>query len=380
MPAIVRAIDVGFGQTKYVSAVDGDAVECAHFPSIALPSMVDPGARTIPGGRRRTVSIPIASMYYEVGPEIDLVGAHTRPPLSIEGYVETHEYLALLRGALSMMKVDSIDLLVVGLPVSTFARRKALLERRATGEHDVGNGRVVKVARAIAIAQPQGALVTYALQHETLEAIRRQENLVIDAGSRTFDWLSAHGLRLVSNRSGSAASSATRTRSSDTSRSSTPWRRRRCERCCSRSAANIDSTTSCSSAAVRTYSGRRCERRSQGKRSRRSPSRSTRTFVASSGRAWTSHEDEADEVSARKRGRVTVTVDFDQASNPELYEEVMKVKRGKQRAQRIRSMMLKGYMVELGPGLRGQGVPRTAAALPTSTSGAEDVFGAPLEG
>jgi plasmid segregation protein ParM len=204
MPAVVRAIDVGFGQTKFATAVAGDVIECAHFPSVALPGLVDHASRPALGGRRRTVSIPVGPMYFEVGDEIELAGAFARPALSIEDYVETDEYLALLRGALSFMKVDQVDLLVLGLPVSTFAARKATLERRAAGRHDVGNRRIVTVAKALAIAQPQGALVTYAMQHESLEAVKRQESLVIDAGSRTFDWLCARGLRLVANRSGSA--------------------------------------------------------------------------------------------------------------------------------------------------------------------------------
>lgn len=204
MPAIVRSIDVGFGQTKYVSAVNGNTVECTHFQSVALPSMVDPATRPVLGGRRRTVSIPIGSMYYEVGHEIDLAGTHSRPALAIERYVESPEHMALLRGALHYMNLDHIDLLVLGVPVSMFAQSKTLLEKRATGEHNVGKGRIVKVARALAVAQPQGALVTYAVQQDSLEAIKRQESLIIDAGSRTFDWLCTRGLRLVSNRSHSA--------------------------------------------------------------------------------------------------------------------------------------------------------------------------------
>ena len=204
MPAVVRAIDVGFGQTKFATAVNGEAIECANFPSAAQPSLIDPASRPTLGGRRRTVSIPVGSMFYEVGDEIDLAGSLARPVPSIDEYVTTDEYLALLRGALSFMKVEHVDLLVLGLPVSVFAARKAVLERRATGQHDVGGRRIVTVAKALAIAQPQGALVTYAMQHESMEAIKRQESLVIDAGSRTFDWLCARGLRLVANRSGSA--------------------------------------------------------------------------------------------------------------------------------------------------------------------------------
>jgi plasmid segregation protein ParM len=61
------------------------------------------------------------------------------------------------------MKVSHIDLLVVGLPVALFAVKKAALERAMTGKHDVGGGKTVTVVRkALAVAQPQGALVHYA--------------------------------------------------------------------------------------------------------------------------------------------------------------------------------------------------------------------------
>lgn len=80
-----------------------------------------------------------------------------------------------------------------------------------------------------------------------------------------------------------------------------------------------------------------------------------------------------------KASRVTVTVDFDQESNPELWAAVTAVSPGKQRAQRVRSLMLKGCMVELMQGLPAKTVaPRVASAA--SESGADDVFGAPVDG
>lgn len=49
--------------------------------------------------------------------------------------------------------------LVVGLPVALLLARKTALERTMTGSHDVGGGRRVVVRKALAVAQPQGALV-----------------------------------------------------------------------------------------------------------------------------------------------------------------------------------------------------------------------------
>ncbi len=200
---VVRSIDVGFGQTKFVSRVLGTKIECQQFASVALPSIIDPSKRSVLGGHRQTTHTYIASMFYEVGPDIDLAGSGLRADLPIDGYVESPEYLALVRGALYFMPgIQRIDLLVVGLPVSVFARRKAQLERLVVGEHDVG-GRRIRVAKALAVAQPQGALVSFAEQQNLLKEIRKQETLIIDCGTRTFDWLVARGLRLVSGRSDS---------------------------------------------------------------------------------------------------------------------------------------------------------------------------------
>ncbi|MDR2032800.1 MAG: hypothetical protein LBP86_11265 [Azoarcus sp.] len=117
MEYIVRAVDVGFGNTKYVSHLVGGEIRCANFPSLAYPSMREPSAQ--PGfERRKTVSIPIDGLFYEVGPEVELAAGAFRATQMHDRYIETPEYLALLRGALAMMKLPVIDLLVVGLPVS----------------------------------------------------------------------------------------------------------------------------------------------------------------------------------------------------------------------------------------------------------------------
>ena len=87
------------------------------------------------------------------------------------------------------MNVREIDLLVVGLPVSMLRARKAELEKLAAGAHPVGGGRTVVVHRALALAQPQGALLDFTAQHGKVDTIRSERSLVIDPGMRTFDWL-----------------------------------------------------------------------------------------------------------------------------------------------------------------------------------------------
>jgi plasmid segregation protein ParM len=202
MQYVVRAVDVGFGNTKYVSNVIGNEIRCANFPSIAYPSIREPS--TQPGfERRKTVAIPINGLFYEVGPEVELAVGTFRSTQLHDRYTEAPEYLALLRGALAMMKLPVIDLLVVGLPVSSFSTKKAALEKAMTGEHNVGGGKSVTVKMALAVAQPQGALVDFAVQHQKMNTIKDEMSLIIDPGSRTFDWLVARGMRLVQNKSSS---------------------------------------------------------------------------------------------------------------------------------------------------------------------------------
>lgn len=197
---VVRAIDVGYGNTKYTTGGERHAVRCAHFPSQAFPSLIDQ-TRDVLGGARKTVAIPLNGLFYEVGPEIALAGNPFRGSHGHDRYSETPEYLALMRGALRYMKVEQIDLLVVGLPVALFASRRSLLEKLAAGRHEVAPGRFVTVRKAFVVAQPHGALVQFAAQTERLAQVSQQLNLVIDAGYRTFDWLVAVGMRLVPAKS-----------------------------------------------------------------------------------------------------------------------------------------------------------------------------------
>ncbi len=63
MSKVVRAIDVGFGNTKFVVGHTDQEIKCAAFPSLAYTSAKDPGARAT-AERRKTVAIPIDGTFY----------------------------------------------------------------------------------------------------------------------------------------------------------------------------------------------------------------------------------------------------------------------------------------------------------------------------
>ena len=128
MSIIVRAIDVGFGNTKYVTSSTNGKVECAHFPSLAFYCHNDQATESM-GGKRRTVQVPVDGLFYEVGPDVELAADRFRSWQLHDGYTETAEYRAFTAAALHFMKIDTVDLLVVGLPVAQFLAKRSDLEK-----------------------------------------------------------------------------------------------------------------------------------------------------------------------------------------------------------------------------------------------------------
>lgn len=197
---IVRSIDVGFRNTKLIVAADERRIECDVFPSVA-PTTAGRNLSEALGRTRNTVRITVEGIEYEVGPDALLAEKPTPTRTMGSDFCLTPEYLALVRGALHRMQVDVIDLLVVGLPVSTFQLQKAELVRRLQGCHPVGADRIVEVREVKVLAQPHGALIDYALTTGRIDAVRNQRSLIIDCGGRTFDFLVTQGFKVYEQRS-----------------------------------------------------------------------------------------------------------------------------------------------------------------------------------
>jgi plasmid segregation protein ParM len=199
MPSIVRAIDVGHKNVKSVIEA-GEAIVCRVFPACAPVTTGRDLSDTL-GRKRQTILVDVGALTYEVGPDALLAGTAAPAHNMDDDYCLTDEYLALVRGALAYMKVATVDLLVVGLPVTTFEMHKAALGKRLSGEHRLRDGKVVAVKEVKVLAQPHGALIDYALSDARMQSLRRQRNLIIDCGARTFDWLVTQGLKVMEQRS-----------------------------------------------------------------------------------------------------------------------------------------------------------------------------------
>jgi plasmid segregation protein ParM len=205
MSMVVRAIDLGFGNTKFVmSSVDGK-IECSHFPSLAVLAPGEMGVVDLVG-KRKTVCVPVRGVWYEVGYDVEQAASAFKARPRHDRYIETAEYMALTAGALRYMGCKSIDLLVVGLPVAEYLAKRKELEKLLKKEPiQIGGGDSVTIKEVMVLAQPHGALFDYLRQHGEATGIKETKNLVIDVGYRTFDWLTTDGLKVYANRSHSVS-------------------------------------------------------------------------------------------------------------------------------------------------------------------------------
>jgi len=207
MSKVVRAVDVGYGNTKFVTAHEaGKDIVCSLFPSIAPQSSPGPD---LSGGvfqHRNTFTIEIGGVAYEVGNDARLAQDASYGRILDMAYSLTDNYLALVRGAIASMKVPYIDLLVLGLPVNTFEQYQERLAGRMTGPHQVPDGlgetRTVQVHRVHVIPQPIGGFFDHVIRHNLYGRMRSQMNLLIDPGFYTLDWVTAHGVKMNNARSG----------------------------------------------------------------------------------------------------------------------------------------------------------------------------------
>lgn len=196
---VIRAIDVGYGNTKFTTSVNNGSAVASHFSSLVHR----------PNGAVGTFSdspdiyrVEVNNEIYEVGPGLDVVfegGVRTLH----DNFIDTNGYMALVYGALSRMDIDDhIDLLVVGLPVSLLKSKRADLERKLTRLHHV-MGRGITIHKVMVVAQPLGGFMNFASSSDDVEGLAVARNLLIDPGFFTVDFMASTGLREIKGTSGS---------------------------------------------------------------------------------------------------------------------------------------------------------------------------------
>lgn len=200
---VIRAIDLGFGSTKYCAGRIGEQLSAGSFPSLAPES-----EESTIGGElicsRNTKKVHVNGKVFEVGDDVMQMQGSRDGRVLHKDYVLTDEYLALSRGALSMMAAPVIDLLVVGLPVDAPKGRDEELRKILSGTHKINEKETVEVRNVLVISQPLGGFAHYAFENGKEKAFYEDINLIIDVGFFTLDWVVASGVNLINKRCGGA--------------------------------------------------------------------------------------------------------------------------------------------------------------------------------
>jgi plasmid segregation protein ParM len=206
---VVRAIEIGFGTISLTSIESNGRPVIRTFSSIATPIEKTELKTSLDlYASRKVVHVDVDGITYEVGEDAHLSSksGQTHTQILNDSYVDSPQYKALFLGSLYMVHAgddDVIDLLVLGLPVNHFAKRKMLIDL-AKGEHKIGN-RTITIKEVMVLPQPLGGLLAYAnsIGQDRYQSEFIQSNtLCIDVGTLTLDHIVSRGLTVNSNRSG----------------------------------------------------------------------------------------------------------------------------------------------------------------------------------
>lgn len=215
MEKTVIGIDVGYGNVKAVWGPGFDSKSEIIFRSVAKRTMQATDGFGSGGEDMNRVGINVDGFKFLVGPEAAVSGAVSTTDTD---FVNRPEYLALLRCAMYYMlktrgKIENIDAMVVGLPVSNFATKKADLIKICQGSHLIPTPQLLKnehghmvsvhVSKVFCVPQPLGGLRMQAQLDAQAGLDLNRTTLIIDPGYLTFDWLFASGMRADIERSGS---------------------------------------------------------------------------------------------------------------------------------------------------------------------------------
>lgn len=199
---IVRSLDLGSGWAKLNRIADSGKLEYISFPSLAPRSTGRDLSMSLLG-KRDTVVVNVEGTQYEVGPDSSDLDSNDSTRNLNDQYIYTDQYRAVLYGALHYMGEKEIDLLVVGLPLTTI-HRAADLKAMVIGTHKINETTTVTVKDALVLPQPMGGLyycLSQSKTREEFEFLRDETNLIIDPGYLTFDFLVTNGEKINDARS-----------------------------------------------------------------------------------------------------------------------------------------------------------------------------------
>lgn len=200
-PFTVGAVDVGYGNVKYLTVSEGDkSFNHGHFPAIApIAPNIDMSGGML--GKRNTKIIEIETVRYEVGVDAGMTATGTDTVRVLnDSYIFSPQYKALFLGALSYMGKESYDVIVMGLPVKNMYNAEKL-KQQFTGKFEIDDGKEVEIKKVLVIPQPLGGFYDIAIRENMYDEMIDEINLVIDPGYLTFDFLLLNGLTPIESRS-----------------------------------------------------------------------------------------------------------------------------------------------------------------------------------
>jgi plasmid segregation protein ParM len=204
---IVRAIDLGYGNVKFTKRAEDGRIELHEFPALAVPALSHHFDHAgMPLARTNTLVVEVGGRLFHVGPDSPVLLQGTAERELDTAYARSDRYAALMKGTLAFIDETVIDYLILGLPVSTYARERERLIEAWAGRHEVPNGtardsRLVHVKHVMVVAQPVGAYMAALAEGNLSKA--RGNALVVDPGYYTIDWVViTSNLAIVASRCG----------------------------------------------------------------------------------------------------------------------------------------------------------------------------------
>jgi plasmid segregation protein ParM len=204
----ILAVDVGHGHLKAVHHPAPGVQRRITYPSFALPTSTRALDENCITSGLKVMSVSTGNARFLVGEDVEMLTRPTDERNLDEAYSMSDSHLALIRGTLSRAGYSNLDLLVVGLPLTTLESNAKRLRERLAGEHEVPpfadhftkelTSRVT-VKRVEVLAQPLGALFSAIASDNNLKSSRV---LTLDLGYNTLDAVTSQGMRPLPKRSG----------------------------------------------------------------------------------------------------------------------------------------------------------------------------------
>lgn len=198
----VRAIDVGYGHIKFTTGRDPETglITTESFPSQSPVVDVSSLSETTEAKHDHFI-VPIEDRYYAVGKDVGFAmkGANISEVLDNE-FVTTPAYAARLFGAINYMyrdlPDDTIDYLILGLPMTTIRDHRQTLKNLFTGTKLINNhGDKVKINHIEVFPQPLGSYSAFMTANPPSQGKKLPMALVVDPGYNTVDWFVVQGMK-----------------------------------------------------------------------------------------------------------------------------------------------------------------------------------------